>query len=279
MRFRKINASLFVFLLLLPACASRRPGDPVRPGFNIYSQDQDVQLGRQVAQQVVQQVDVVRDSRLQQYVRDLGNRLARQPQAQQYPYEFTLINDPSINAFALPGGPIFIHTGLIANADNEGQLVGVFAHEIAHVALRHGTSQASKASVLQVPAALAGVALGQGAGAQIAGAGLGLTLNAVMLKYSRGAEEEADALGAQLMANAGYNPIEMARFFEKLEAQGGSRAPQFLSSHPSPGNRVRNVEAEIQAMQRRNYSQGSNSAFNDAKRRVAQLPPPQRRMQ
>lgn len=276
---RKLLPALFAVLLLFPGCASRKPGDPLRPGFNIYSQDQDVQIGREVAQQVVQQVDVVRDSRLQSYVKDLGSRLARQPQAQQYPYEFTLINDPNINAFALPGGPIFVHSGLIGHADNEGHVVGVLAHEIAHVALRHGTNQASKASVLQVPAALAGIALGPGAAGQIAGAGVGLTLNAVMLKYSRSAEEEADALGARLMAGAGYNPIEMARFFEKLEAQGGSRAPQFLSSHPSPGNRVRNVEAEIQTMPQRNYSTPSSGAFNDAKRRVAQLPPPSKRIQ
>jgi beta-barrel assembly-enhancing protease len=130
-----------------------------------------------------------------------------------------------------------------------------------------------------VPAALASVALGQGAAGQLAGAGVGLSLNAVMLRYSRGAEQEADALGARLMANAGYNPLEMARFFEKLEAQGGgSRAPEFLSSHPNPGNRVQDVQAEIQTMPQRDYSQQQTNSFQDAKQRVAQLPQPSRRL-
>ena len=142
-------------------CATRNPGDPITPGYNLFSKQQDIELGRQAAGEIRQQVDIVNDPELQQYIRDLGSRLARQPEADDYPYEFTLINEPSINAFALPGGPIFIHSGLIAAADNEGQLVGVLAHEISHVALRHGTSQASKAQMIQLPAILAGAVMGQ----------------------------------------------------------------------------------------------------------------------
>lgn len=267
---------VFVLALGMASCAGRKPGDPLKPGFNVFSKEQDVQLGREVAQQVAQQVDVVNNRALQQYVSDIGQRLARQPGAEDYPYQFTVINDPSINAFALPGGPIFVHSGLIAAADNEGQVAGVLAHEIAHVALRHATNQASKANLLQFPAALAAAMIGQESmGAQLAQLGLGFGLNTLMLRYSRGAEEESDALGTRLMAAAGYNPIDMARFFEKLDAEGQSRAPQFLSSHPNPGNRVKNVQAEIQTLPQAQYTRaGDSSEFRNAKQLVAQLPKP-----
>jgi beta-barrel assembly-enhancing protease len=273
---RKLAISIIA--LGLAGCAGRKPGDPLKPGYNVYSKEQDIQLGQQAAQQISRQVDVVNNSRLQQYIDRLGAKLARQPESGGYPYEFTLINDPSINAFALPGGPIFVHSGLIAAADNEAHVAGVLSHEIAHVALRHATSQASKANLLQFPAALAAAILGQGsAGAQLGQAGLGFGLNALMLRYSRAAEEEADALGTRIMSGAGYNPLEMARFFEKLEAEGGSRAPQFLSSHPNPGNRVEDVQAEIQTLPRRSYEQAlATGEFREAKQLVAQLPKPDR---
>jgi hypothetical protein len=267
--------------LVITGCAGRKPGDPLKPGYNVYSKEQDIQLGREAARTVVQQLDVVENRKLQQYLDKVGGRLAKQPAADDYPYEFTLINDPSINAFALPGGPIFVHSGLIAAAENEAQLAGVLAHEIAHVVLRHATSQASKANLLQFPAALAAAMIGQGSvGGQLGQAGLGLGLNVLMLRYSRGAEEEADALGARIMAGAGYNPIEMAHFFEKLEAEGGSSAPQFLSSHPSPGNRVKDVEAEIQTFPPGTFEKGKPTGeFREAKQLVAQLPKPERQVQ
>lgn len=267
--------ALVALALLHFSCATRKPGDPIKPGYNSFSKEQDIQLGREAAAEIRKQVDIVDNQQLQSYIRDLGARLAQQPQAEDYPYEFTLINEDSINAFALPGGPIFIHSGLLDHADNEGQLVGVLAHEISHVALRHGTSQASRAQMIQLPAILAGAVLGQ-QGAVLAQAGqigLGLGVNALITKYSRSAEKEADALGARIMAGAGFNPIEMATFFQKLEAQGGSRPPTFLSSHPSPGNRVRLVEAEMAAIPPGDYTYASGR-FPRAKQMVAQLPPP-----
>jgi beta-barrel assembly-enhancing protease len=275
---KRLAAITCVAALLVAGCATRRPGDPISPGFNLYSKDQDIQLGKQLAQQVRQSLDVVNDQNLQNYVRTLGQKLASTPSAGDFPYEFTLINDPSINAFALPGGPIFLHSGLIQNADNEGQVAGVVAHEIAHVQLRHGTNQASRANLLEIPAVLAGAVLGQGAGAQIGQLGLSLGLQSVLLKYSRDAERQADALGARMMTEPGFNPIEMARFFEKLEAAGGSRAPEFLSSHPSPGNRVQLVQQEIQALPQGQYTAGTGR-FDEVKRAVAQLPAPRRPQQ
>ena len=124
-------------------------------------------------------------------------------------------NNPKVNAFALPGGPMFIQTGLFQAVDNEAQLAGVMAHEMSHVILRHGTNQASKANMLQIPAMLAGAVLG---GSSILGhlaqLGVGVGFNSVLLKFSRTAESEADAMGARIMSEAGYNPIELAHFFD-----------------------------------------------------------------
>jgi hypothetical protein len=271
---RQVLALVLASFTFWNSCGGRQPGAPIRPGFNVYSKEQDIQLGREAAAQIAQQVDVVRNSELQQYVQRVGGRLASQPSAGGFPYTFTLINDKSINAFALPGGPIFIHTGLVAAAENEGQLAGVLAHEISHVVLRHATNQASKAQLIQIPAVLAGAAIGSDTIlAQLGQLGLGLGVNSLLLRYSRDAETQSDALGAKIMAEAGYNPLEMARFFERLEAEEGSRAPQFLSSHPNPGNRVKAVQAEIQTFPQQNYTAGDGD-FRRAKTLVAQLPPP-----
>ena len=265
---------VLLLLLTVLSCATRQPGDPLTPGYNQFSKQDDIELGRQAAQEVRQQVDVVDNQELQNYVRQIGQLLAKQPQADDYPYTFTLINDPSINAFALPGGPTFMHSGLIAAADSEAQFAGVIAHEISHVALRHGTSQASKAQMVQLPAALAGAILGDGSAlGQLGQLGIGLGANALVMKYSRNAEKEADALGARIMSAAGYDPIAMAQFFEKLEAQGGARPPALLSSHPSPGNRVALVQAEMETFPTGRYGARTGD-FNRAKQLVARLPEP-----
>jgi hypothetical protein len=146
------------------------------------------------------------------------------------------------------------------------------AHEMSHVILRHGTNQVSKANLLQLPAMLAGAVVGNGSIlGQLAQAGIGLGFNSVLLKFSRTDETQADLLGSHLMAEAGYNPIEMARFFEKLDAEGGSRGPQFLSDHPNPGNRMKDIQQEIRALPQRNYTY-STGEFDRMKSLVAQLP-------
>lgn len=272
------HLAILALVALGASCAARQPGAPIKPGFNVYSKEQDVQIGRQAAAEIRQQVDVVQDGALQDYVRSIGRRLASAPSAGDYPYEFTLINDPTINAFALPGGPIFVHSGLIRAAENEAQVAGVLGHEIAHVVLRHGTNQASKASILQIPAAAAGILLSDGsATGQLAQIGAGLGLNLLMLKYSRGAETQADALGAKILHEAGYNPVEMARFFETLEKESGGGGPQFLASHPNPGNRVKAVEAELRAFPQKPYTAGSDD-FSGIQQRVAALPAPRKQV-
>lgn len=271
-RMRLVRA-LAIFSIVV-GCAARQPGDPLEPGFNVYSPEDDVQIGRQAAEEIESQVAIVDNDNLQTYVSDLGLNLADHPDAGPYPYSFTLINDPAVNAFALPGGPIYIHSGLVEAATNEAQLAGVLAHEIAHVALRHGTSQASRGSLVQLPAVLAGAVIGQGSvAAELGQLGLGFGVNSLLLRYSRSAETEADALGARLMAAAGYDPVEMAVFFERLEEEDGARPPEFLSSHPSPGNRIEAVRAELQTFPAGEYGR-STGRFPNAKTLVAGLPDP-----
>src|SRR5512138_143203 len=148
-RIRRKHLFVAILALVLSACATRRPGEPLKPGFNVFGKEQDVEIGQQAAAQVRAQVDLVTNQELQGYVSKTGSTLVSHPEAGGYPYSFTLINDQSINAFALPGGPAFIHSGLIGATDNEAQFAGVLAHEIGHVALRHATNQASKANLLQ----------------------------------------------------------------------------------------------------------------------------------
>ena len=261
-----------VFFLAFAVAGQAKHKD-LKPGWNLFSKEQDVQLGREAAAQVEQQMPIVRDAQIQRYVESIGRRLASAPEADRYPYTFKVVNEGSINAFALPGGPTYVHTGLIKAAENEAQLAGVMAHEIAHVALRHGTNQASKANILQIPAMLAGAVVGGGGlMGQLAQLGIGLGANSVLLKYSRDAERQADLLGAQMMARAGYNPLEMARFFEKLAAQGGSRGPSFLASHPDPGDRMKLVQEEIQTLPQRNYTLGDSAELRQIQSRLGSLP-------
>ncbi|MCS7315945.1 MAG: M48 family metallopeptidase [Bryobacterales bacterium] len=278
MRLRRRNANALV-LVLVAGLFAQGPRQ-LRPGFNLFSRDQDIQLGREAAIEIEKQVVVLNDPELEAYVRRIGERLAATPEAAGFPYSFKIVHDTSVNAFALPGGPTYLHTGLLAAADNEAQVAGVVAHEIAHVALRHGTNQLSKANLIQLPAILA-IWAAERKGSlwgQVAQLGVGLGVNSVLLKYSRDAERDADLLGTRMMARVGYDPVEMARFFEKLEASGGSRVLQFFSSHPNPGNRVKAVQAELQYLPAGPYTKGDAREFERIKRRVAALPEPPKPM-
>ena len=247
----------------------------LQPGFNLFSAQQDIQVGREAAAQVEREQPMVRNTEVTNYVTGLVQRLARSPHAgKEFPFSVRVVSDKSVNAFALPGGPMFVNTGLIALADNEAQLVGVLAHEMSHVRLRHGTNQASKANVLQLPLALLGGVGGDGMLGQLAQLGIGLGAGSVLTKMSRTAETQADYNGAQIMAEAGYNPIEMAQLFQKLEAQEGqARTIQFLSDHPNPGNRVKAVQDEINQMPRKAYTTDTRQ-FARIKTVVAGLPAP-----
>lgn len=238
---------LAVLLLLsqaLPAAAKRTE---VKPGWNLFSVQQDIELGREASAEAEKQLPLLRDARVDSYLNRLGKKLAAEAPGHKYPYQFKAINDGSINAFALPGGFLYVNRGTIEAAENEAQLAGVVAHEIGHVALRHGTNQLSKAVALRAPLAIAGGLLG-GSGSllgQLAQLGLEVGFTAVFLKYSRTAETQADVLATQLLFDTGYEPREYGRFFAKIEKAGGGGGVQFFSDHPNPKNRVKRVDEEI----------------------------------
>src|SRR5690349_2865909 len=242
---RKTRHTISLLFLLATLLLAQGP-TKLRPGFNLFSKDQDVQLGKESADQVRKQMTVINDPVLTSYVNRVGKRLANSPEARDsgYPFTFEVVADPSINAFALPGGPMFINTGLLKAVDSEAQLSGVMAHEMSHVILRHGTNQASKAELFKLGMFAGGFAGGGSMLGQLAQAGVGLGANSVLLKFSRSAESQADLMGSHIMAESGYNPLELARFFETLESRNGSRGIQFFSDHPNPGNREHAIEEE-----------------------------------
>ncbi|HKC62750.1 MAG TPA: M48 family metallopeptidase [Pyrinomonadaceae bacterium] len=213
---------------------------------NKYSPQDDVKVGRQAAAEVEQQMPLLRDSEVENYISTIGNRLvAAIPPEFQHPefhYYFRVVNANDINAFALPGGPMYVNRGMIQAARDEGEIAGVMAHELSHVALRHGTAQATKAAKYSILAGILGVG-----GAVLGGPAVGQVLQgsvgAYFLKFSREYETEADILGSQIMARAGYDPHDLANVFKTLEQQGGGGGG-FLSDHPSPANRYERINQE-----------------------------------
>ncbi|MFM2123823.1 MAG: hypothetical protein RL328_274 [Acidobacteriota bacterium] len=270
----------FVLLSLLTVGALSAQLKEYKPSrLNLFSKDQDVQLGKESADEVRKTMPIVNNKDLVAYMNRIGQKLAASKRAGGFPYTFEIINDPSINAFALPGGPMFVHTGLIASVENESQLAGVLAHEMSHVSLRHGTSNVSKANLIQLPAMLAGQALGTKGGMLGTLGQLGVTLGAgsVLLRFSRDAEKEADLNGAQMMNDAGYDPTAMAIFFDKLN-EGGKRddgkLANFLSDHPTPGRRTTYVAEQNKYLPKVKYAELDPQALARAKQEVAKLPPP-----
>src|ERR1700757_3003195 len=251
---RKSSTVMVLFVLMGALTWAQGPAE-FHPGFNLFSKEQDVQLGKESADQVRKQMPVIKDPVLTAYVNRVGKRLSSSREAREsgFPFTFEIVADPSLNAFALPGGPMFINTGLLRAVDNEAQLAGGMGHEMSHVILRHGTNQASKSKLIELPAVLGSQVAGGSLVGQLAQLGIGLGTNSVLLKFSRTAESQADLMGSHLMAEAGYNPQEMARFFAKLNAEGGSQTPQFFSDHPNPDNREKAIEQEIQKLPRQAY--------------------------
>lgn len=238
----------WALVLLLPLASGNLVAQTeVSPGFNVFSPEQDVQVGRQSAAQVESQLPILRDRAVQDYVSSIGERLAGSVPGPKFPYQFKVVDLADINAFALPGGFMYVNRGLIDAAHDEAELAGVMAHEMAHVALRHGTNQASKAYLAQAGLGILGGLLGESSTGQIIGAVGGFGLNTLFLKFSRTAEEQADIVGAQMLARSGYDPMAMARMFETLREKAGgdpSKIEQFFSDHPAPKNRAARIQKE-----------------------------------
>jgi len=225
---------------------------PVKLPKNKYTPQQDVELGREGAAEVHKEYPIIEDEQISKYLAKLGDRLvAAAPKELNnpvYKYSFTPVNERSINAFALPGGPMFVNRGMFDAAAKEGEVVGVMAHELSHVLLRHGTANVSKSQnpllqLGQIASAIGGAMVGGAAGSAIQQGGQ-FGLGTLMLRYSRDFEKQADILGSQIMAKAGYDPRDLAHMFQTIQEQSEGGNPQWMSSHPNPGNRTAYITQE-----------------------------------
>lgn len=264
---RSLSFALVVSFVVAQMMAATSGPTLPNPGDTGVSKQQQEQLGRQAMAEVYKQMPVLPDSSPEtQYIRQLGQRLVSViPPEYSWPFEFHVVQQKEINAFALPGGPMFVNIGTITAADNEAELAGVMAHEMSHVYMQHSIKQMKKAQTTQGLAAIFGGLAGAVGGTVggLARAGIGIGAGVISLKYSRGDEAQADHVGAIIMYKAGYNPKAMADFFQKLASQGGS-GPQFLSDHPNPGNREQAIDAEIQGWPAKNF-QTNSAAFGRVK--------------
>jgi predicted Zn-dependent protease len=248
--------------LTLPAPAAAQTR--IDADANRFSPAQDVELGRRAAAELRRELPISRDRRAENYLEGIGERLVaaipgrlRQPQ---FRYTFQVVDRKDINAFALPGGPIFVNRGMLDAASNDGEVAGVIAHEISHVVLRHATAQATKGQKFQL-GVLAGQLLGSLVGGRtgtVISQGSQIGIGTYFLKYSREYEREADLLGAQIMARAGYDPRDMAKMFETIARRRGNGGPEWLSDHPSPANRSAAIHREAALLRGRDSSPGSH---------------------
>ncbi len=248
--------------------------------FSLISVGDEIAIGRDAQQQVRKTVPVVSDALLNAYVRQVGNQLAARARGPRYPYSFSIANYRELNAFALPGGPVWINRGILHAAANEAQLAGVLAHEIAHIAQRHAADQITKQLVANGFLGLLGAVLGNDPGAaRTAQAGARLLAGSYMLKFSRDDEREADAIGSQIMQRGGWDPRGMPEFMETLRREQG-RDPGsveiFLSSHPAPAERAAVLRRSLGT---RPSGRRDSAAFRSARTRALRLTPPPRSMQ
>ncbi len=277
MRMKRFSALALAVLIAVPAAvAEDKKKDPdeignrdVGKGVNFYSIEKEIALGKQMAQEVERQAKIVNDPVIAEYVNRIGQNLVRNSDAK-VPFTIKVLDAEEINAFALPGGFFFVNTGVLLNADSEAEMAGVMAHEIAHVAARHGTRQATRGQLIQY-ATIPLIFMGGWTGYAIyQGAGLAIPLG--FLSFSRAFESEADYLGLQYMYKAGYDPTAFVDFFEKIQSKEkkkpGSMAKVF-STHPMTQDRIKNSQKEIQTILKAKPEYVvTTSEFNDVKGRL-----------
>jgi hypothetical protein len=265
--------AVVLILLSMTVLAERTRLKPATSG----SPQEDIKLGLEVAKEAEKELVLIKNADANAYISSLGNGLvAKAPNDSKFPFTFKLVDERSINAFALPGGPIYVHRGAIEAADNEAQIAGVIGHEIGHVILRHGMAQAKKGQLTQGIFGGLSAIFGDSTVGQIAGAAGGFAANSILLRYSRDAESQSDLMGTQILYDSGYDPMAMAQFFDKLaKDHKGSKSEQFFSNHPIPENRVRKVNEEIMRIgPLRPNPRTDTAAFQRVKKLLLAMPDP-----
>jgi predicted Zn-dependent protease len=281
---KRLPARLLRFLLAITvltsiSLADDKKKDPdeignrdVGNGVNFYSLEKEIALGKQLAQEVERQAKIIDDPVIAEYVNRVGQNLVRNSDAK-VPFTIKVLDSEEVNAFALPGGFFFVNSGLILKADNEAELAGVMAHEIAHVAARHGTRQATRGAIINY-ASIPLIFMGGWTGYAIRqGAGLAIPLG--FLTFSRGFESEADMLGLEYMYKTGYDPVAFVDFFEKIQSlekkKPGTMAKVF-STHPMTDDRIKAAQKNISTILKAKPEYVvSTSEFNDVKGRLSML--------
>jgi predicted Zn-dependent protease len=240
----------------------------------LVSVEDEIAIGRQANAQVRKDTPALRDEPTLAYVRGIGQRLARHAQGPRYPYSFSTADYREINAFALPGGPVWIHRGVLHSATTEAQVAGVLAHEIAHISQRHAADQLTNATLANWGLGLLGSVLGNSGGAGTAQIAAGVLANGVFLKFSRDDEREADRVGLEIMRRAGWDGRGMVELFEILRresARDPASVEVFFSSHPSPQDRIAQLKADVV---RRPGGTRDTRQFQQIKARLLRLPAP-----
>ena len=272
-------AATILVILSLSGSAKDKKQDPeeignrdVGKGVNFYSIEKEIALGREMAAQVEHQARVIDDPVIGEYVNRVGQNLVRNSDAK-VPFTIKVLDVAEVNAFALPGGFFFVNSGLILRADNESELAGVMAHEIAHVAARHGTRQASRAGLVNY-ASVPLIFMGGWAGYGVR-QGAGVALPLTFLNFSRAFEREADYLGLQYLYKAGYDPNSFVDFFEKIqsmETRNPGSVSRAFSTHPMTNARIKLAQEEIQKiLAPKPLYIVNTSEFNDVKKRLRSL--------
>lgn len=241
-RLQIVGFSAILAVGLLAGCASSGPG-----GVSSVSLDQEWQLGNQMAAQVAQQTRFVNDPAMRSYIQAMGDRIVAQTPLAGRPFEFEIVDDPSVNAFSIPGGHVYVNAGLLSQANHADELAGVLSHEISHVVARHVLKQVEQQNEINT---IGAILLGQNSNA-LAQIVAQVVAGGAMARFSRADEKEADDLGLQYMTAAGYDPHGMLNFFQKLlaEEQGGNSAvSRFFADHPGTQDRINDISSRIAKM-------------------------------
>ena len=268
-------------VLCIGVSANDKKNDPdeignrdVGKGVNFYSLEKEIALGKQLAQEVERQAKIIDDPVIAEYVNRLGQNLVRNSDAK-VPFTIKVLDTEEVNAFALPGGFFFVNSGLILKADSEAELAGVMAHEIAHVAARHGTKQATRGEMAQIGMIAASIFVPYTMAGYGAMQGANLLIPMGFLKFSRSMEREADFLGLQYLYKTGYDPTAFVDFFEKIQSMEKKKpgtVSKVFSTHPMTDDRIQAAQGEIQKILVAKPEYVVNtSEFNDVKARLSML--------